>query len=447
MARSTILLVTEDEEARRRIGAAFESQGAETLSASDAAGALGLLRTRAPDVVVVDRAARGVAATDLLQSARRLRPTAPIVVVAERPASVPVGGDSGVFDAVSSRADADALRGAAARCLSHQEALVACARLRERLRGLTGHDALVGSSAVMDRLREDLRRAAATDSPVLFVGEPGSGRELAARTLHALSDLRELPFDVLDCREHRSEILERELFGAGRERVLFLDEVLELAEPVQRLLEERLARADAGLALPPATRVLAACASDPLTAAEQGRLSEVLCRRLAAATIRVPALRDRREDVSVLASRFIEELRDINVLPPLSLGPEALEVLESYHWPGNVRELRNAIEQAVVVAGEGRIEPRHLPERVRREGRGTGETTRDGSATVPFKEAKRKIVDEFERRYLRGLLERHQGNVTAAAQSAGMLRSALQRLLRKHGIRSAPFRRRVAARG
>ena len=189
------------------------------------------------------------------------------------------------------------------------------------------------------------------------------------------------------------------------------------------------------------SRVVASIAVDPQRAADEGRLARELVARFGDSIVRVPPLRDRAADVAVLVRSFIEELRTLNGLPPLAVAPEAMSALAAYGWPGNVRQLRSAVESAVILATDGLVRLRDLPAYVR----GDGELAdRDARADLRFRDAKRSVVEAFERSYLAELLERHGGNVTGAAEQSGMLRSALQRLLRKHELHSADFRRRGA---
>jgi DNA-binding NtrC family response regulator len=148
-------------------------------------------------------------------------------------------------------------------------------------------------------------------------------------------------------------------------------------------------------------------------------------------------LRERPDGVEALARRFVEEIRAINALPPIEIAPDAMEALRRHAWQEDVLDLREAMERAVVLAEGGTIRLGDLPDAVRASA-SAGESP-DGAA-LRFREAKRRVVDSFERRYLSGLLARHRGNVTAAAHHAGMLRSALQRLLRKYDLRSSDFR-------
>jgi DNA-binding NtrC family response regulator len=176
-------------------------------------------------------------------------------------------------------------------------------------------------------------------------------------------------------------------------------------------------------------------------AIEQARLPQPLAAQLSQARFSIPPLRDRSEDIAPMALHFLRSIGQVNQLAPLRLSASALDQLETYPWPGNVRELRNAIEHAAILA-DGFIDLPHLPKSVRDNGATRQASSGENLASRPFREAKGVIVAEFEQAYLTALMEWERGNVTAASRSAGMLRSALQRLLRKYGLKSADFRRR-----
>jgi DNA-binding NtrC family response regulator len=184
-------------------------------------------------------------------------------------------------------------------------------------------------------------------------------------------------------------------------------------------------------------RLVASTVLDPRAAAEEGRISRSLIDVFAGAIVVWPSLRERMADIAVLARSFIEEVCRLNGLAPISMAPDALSALEQHAWPGNVRQLRTAIESAVILAQDGQVRLQDLPEYLRAP---HGHAGQSGRADRRFRDAKRSVVEAFERAYLEDLLKRHAGNVTGAAEQSGMLRSALQRLLRKHDLHSADFR-------
>jgi DNA-binding NtrC family response regulator len=226
---------------------------------------------------------------------------------------------------------------------------------------------------------------------------------------------------------------------------IYLEELTELPLELQESLLQVLERGSIGGARAsepaPEIRLLAGSRRDPIRAMEQHRLLEGLYHRLAQAQLDLPRLSERTEDIPLLARHFVSRIGEINHLDPLQISPEALALIEQYAWPGNVQELRNAVEHAVILAVDGTIRPTDLPDRARTGAVGAAAPVRRDVAGLKFRDAKREVVEQFEQAYLSQLLEQHWGNVTSASQQAGMLRSALQRLLRKYGLKSADFRK------
>ena len=263
--------------------------------------------------------------------------------------------------------------------------------------------------------------------------------------MHESSPGEDGEFVLLDCAELRTVdalVAENAALRRAEGGTLYLENLpdlrLDFQEDLLREIESRQQRAGVeGKSI----RVVVGSREDPARASAEGRLLKGVQQRLARTTLQLPPLRERREDVALLASHFIMAICEINHLPPIRISPEALSTLERSDWPGNVQQLRNAIEQAVILSVEGTIRPADLPDRIRETERAPARAPGGpGLSRRPFREVKREIVDAFERAYLGELLERHGGNVTAASQQAGMLRSALQRLLRKYELKSADFR-------
>lgn len=304
----------------------------------------------------------------------------------------------------------------------------------------SGFSGLVGRSEGMERVRERIARLSASDAPVLLVGEPGTGKELAGRLLHQRSSRHAGPFVVADARVSVPGAFEEELFRRNGGLVdlaaggtLFVEEILDL--PANLL--DRLLRDFAAGRLP--ARVVGATSRDPRRAADEGRVSRDVVGWFGTGVVNLPPLRDRLEDVPLIAQGFLDSLRAINDLSATRFDAEAADALTRWRWPGNVRELRRVVEHAALLAHDAWIRVEHLPESLRQPGPSDGAS---GAvlADRPFRDAKRRVVEAFERAYLADLMRRHGGNVTAAAASSGMLRSALQRLLRKYALRSVEFR-------
>jgi len=299
-----------------------------------------------------------------------------------------------------------------------------------------------GQSQAMQQVRAQIGAASRTADPVWIVGEPGTGRRAAAERIHAISSRREAVFDAVDCADARE--VELLLSDEGRLRqvargTLYLANLTELRLDRQHDLVQGIgphAREAAG-----GIRVLFGLAIDPARAVQDGRLLEEVRQSFVGPSVHLPPLRERREDVALLAASFVNEICEMNHLPPIRISSSALSLLEEYAWPGNVEELRGAIEQAVIVSSDELIRPGDLPEPIREAAVPGRPRIPAGMSARPFREAKRDVVNAFEKVYLGELLEQHRGNVTTAAQHAGMLRSALQRLLRKYRLKSVDFRR------
>ncbi len=326
--------------------------------------------------------------------------------------------------------------------------------------------ALVGRDAQMRQVFRLLGDVAATDVTVLLEGETGTGKELLAEEIHGHSARRSQPFVVFDCGAVPKELIEAALFGHVRGAftgavtdrrgafaeahggTLFLDEIGELSLDMQpallRVLDKRMVRpVGAGHYQSVSVRVVAATNRDLRAEVSARRFREDLYYRLAVVRIHVPPLRERPGDIPLLVQYFVEQF---SRRPGLRVLPEDLKRLSRHGWAGNIRELRNVIERACALSRRNTLDlddsfapaagPPHHPA----PGGGGGAHDPAGvgiSFDMPFKEAKSAVVDDFERRYLENLLERHSGNLSAAARAAEVDRKHLRELLRKHSLRES----------
>jgi two-component system response regulator GlrR len=305
---------------------------------------------------------------------------------------------------------------------------------------------LVGASASMRRVFQQLEKVAPTDTTILITGESGTGKEVAARAIHEGSKRERHPFVVVDCGSLPANLIESELFGhqrgaftgAVKDRVgafeaanggtIFLDEIGELPIELQTrllgVLERRVVTPLGGTTQRPIdVRVVAATNRDLRMQIARGAFREDLFFRLAVVSIEMPALRQRKEDIKLYIERFLD---DIGARGAFKLDAPTLEKLEAQPWPGNVRELRNLVERAVALGDEAipnKPDEASLP------------TTSDVDVSVPFKTAKQALVDDFERAYCEKLLAAHNGNITRAARAAELDRVYLLRVLDKYGLR------------
>jgi DNA-binding NtrC family response regulator len=306
---------------------------------------------------------------------------------------------------------------------------------------------LIGGSVAMRQLFDMINRFAQSDATVLIQGETGAGKEGVADAIHQCSPRRDGPFVVLDCSAIPEQLFEDQIFGheqgaftgAGRATIgvfeaahggtLFLDEIGELPLDVQskllRAVETRkVRRIGSTKVIASDVRIIAATNRDLATEVNRGTFRSDLFYRLSVAKLSVPALRERREDIPLLVEHFLRQLVATHGDPRL---PDDFAARAQRHaWPGNVRELRNAVERAVLLPNHPTLGFEAPP---KKEGQ-FGEVDID----VPFKVAKQKLVDEFDRKYLEQLLEAHDNNISAAARAAGIERMSIYKMIRRLGL-------------
>ena len=440
--RLEILVVDDDPAIRGALRRALEGAGHAVQEAADAAEGLARLDPRATDVVLLDINMPGLDGLEALERFREQAPvTAVIMVTGEATlANAMRAGQRGAYDFIEKPPDLPHLLGVVAEA-GH------VARLRRRPATPPGEPELgiVGRSAALQAVLEQARQIAPSHGRVLITGESGSGKELFAYLIHALSKRADGPFVKLNCAAIPRDLLESELFGyergaftgavAGKKGrleladrgTLFLDEVGDLSleaqakllraietGEVERLGGTKTSRVD--------VRIVAATHKDLTAAVPEGEFREDLYYRLNVLPIHVPPLRERRGDPALLAAHFLATFCRAEEKPPKRLSSEVQQVLEDYHWPGNVRELRNLMERAVVlVAGEEIRAEDLLP----------------WLENVSGREEAAGLRGEIERREadaIRKALESAGWNVTQAAASLGIDRTNLHRKMRKYGI-------------
>jgi DNA-binding NtrC family response regulator len=320
---------------------------------------------------------------------------------------------------------------------------------------------LVGGSLRMREIFGLIERIAPTEATVLIDGETGTGKDLAARTVHGLSRRKSGPFIVVDCGAVSGPLIESELFGhekgaftgaaATRQGAfelahggtIFLDELGELSLDLQpkllRVLEQReIRRVGGNRTIKVDIRVIAATKQDLVKEVHKGKFREDLYFRLSVVPIRMPSLRDRREDLPRLARAFLARINSTTPgAPPRELDDSTVAALQAHDWPGNVRELRNVLERGVYLApGAQPVRLVSLPGQPGDIGLqiqpGAGPPAFE--AELSYRDNKERWENDFERRYLTWLMERAQGNISRAAREADMDRKYLHKLLKKHSI-------------
>ncbi len=469
--RAKVMVVEDDPEVARAIARKLGGDGLEVELADDPRPVLARIDAGEADgwdVVLLDVGLPGMSGIDVLRRFREANSLASIVMLT---------GDNTANTATT------CMRAGAFYYLTKPfrpyelstmvESAASYSRLRRELARVrpaiddASDQLLVGISPAMRKLRAALDRLAGQDVSILIRGESGTGKELVARALHERGTRRKRRFVALNCGAIPDSLIDSELFGhakgaftgAGTDRqgvfieadggTLFLDEIGDMPTAVQarllRVLQEGEVRPVGGSGVRTVdVRVIAATHVDLTAAVEQGRFRQDLFYRLNVVVLHVPPLRDRLDDLPILAAHF---LRKHGGQAQLSLSPDALDVMTSYGWPGNVRELENALMHAIALRQGEVILPESLPATIA--ARGSGKITTIIPVTSgeggddqlpPLTEAKRRASAAFEKNYLTLAMERAKGSISEAARLAGLDRTNFRRLLQRHGIDATQFK-------
>ena len=470
MNASKVLIVDDEPDMVENCARILRHAGYQCLTTTDPAKALPLVESHRPDVLLTDLKMPGIDGMELLRRARELDPALPVILVTAFATieSAVEAIKEGAFDYLPKNFSVEQLRLAVERGLRHRRLQEENLNLREQLQGTLGFENILGRSPAMVRVFELVRKAARSEANILVIGESGTGKELIARAVHANSSRAAQPFIPVDCASLPEQLLESELFGHEKgaftgavkgkrglmevadRGTLFLDEIGELPLALQvkllRALQERQLRRVGGTSVIDVdVRVVSATNRDLREAVKQGQFREELYYRVNVIEIHLPPLRERAGDGRLLAHAFRARYGGERVT---GFDESALEALDAYAWPGNVRELQNIVERACALADGARVTRADLPGHVL-EGVGlrtaaaqTATSRAPVDATVasgeelPLKEAKERWMHVLEASYLRQLLERHAGNISAAAKSAGIDRKTFHRLINKYQIRS-----------
>jgi two-component system nitrogen regulation response regulator NtrX len=455
-----ILIVDDEPDIRLLIDGILRDEGYETRQAGDSDSALAAFRTRRPSLAILDVWLQGsrLDGLGILAALHREEPQIPVVMISGH-GTIEMAVQAiqqGAYDFIEKPFEADRL------LLCMRRALEAAALARENaeLRLRAGPEtSLTGDSAAIQAVRAQIEKVAPTGSRVLIQGPAGSGKEVAARMIHARSRRADGPFVVLNCATLAPVRFEEELFGieAGPDPAahprragvlerahggtLLLDEIsdmpLETQGKIVRVLQDQgFERLGGSARVKVDVRVLSATNRDLHAEIAAGRFREDLFYRLAVVPLRLPALRDRREDVPALARYFLTRSAETSGMPRRELSADAMAALQAYDWPGNVRQLRNVMDWLMIMAPGSPGDPLRadaLPPEI-----GAGAPallTLDPTADImslPLREAR----DLFETQYLQAQLLRFGGNISRTAQFVGMERSALHRKLKQLGVHS-----------
>ncbi|GEB39435.1 sigma-54-dependent Fis family transcriptional regulator [Gluconacetobacter sp. 1b LMG 1731] len=453
-----ILIVDDEPDIRLLIEGILRDEGYETRLAGDSDSAISAFRARRPSLVILDVWLQGsrLDGLGILQAIQGEEPVVPTIMISGHGTieTAVAALQHGAYDFIEKPFQSDRLLLVVRRALEASR----LARENAELRLRAGAEAtLFGDSPAIAAVRNQIERVAPSGSRVLISGAAGAGKEVAARMIHARSRRTEGPFVALNCATLAPGRFEEELFGiegtadgSGRrtgvlERAhggtLLLDEVADMpietqGKIVRALQDQSFERVGGATRVKVDVRVLAATNRDLQEAIAAGRFREDLYYRLAVVPLRVPSLRERREDIPGLARMFLHRAAENAGLPLRDLSGDAIAALQSYDWPGNSRELRNLMERLLIMMpgnGTDPIRAEMLPPQV---GQGAPTLLKfDPAADVmglPLREAR----DLFETQYLQAQLLRFGGNISRTAGFVGMERSALHRKLKQLGVTS-----------
>ena len=460
MPKKPMLLLVDDDTAFRTVMAAELSRsGYDVRTAASGEDALAACAQSEPQVILLDLQLPGISGLEVLKALRERRAPGEVVMLTGH-GSIDTAIEAiriGAFDYISKPCPLDELEIRIQRALERQ-ALKDRASLLER--GLTPPDlgsAFIGDSAAFRGVLRLLERVAQADSTVLITGETGTGKEMAAKLIHARSTRRARPFITVECAALQESLLQSELFGhergafTGAERAkpglfevaaggtIFLDEIGEVSPATQvallRVLDASTFRHVGGtLEIRVDVRVLAATNRDLAAMVRQGLFREDLYYRLSTISLPLPPLRERGDDVALLARHFVD-LFSARFGVERRLGEEALAVLRAHPWPGNVRELLHVVEAAMVVCEGPTIDPDHLPASVRTDPAATGRGRTASTGASPGADGGGTLtLEQVERAHVERVLRAHNGHRGLAAKALGISERNLYRKLRVWGL-------------
>jgi two-component system nitrogen regulation response regulator NtrX len=444
----TILIVDDEESIRRSVADVLTDEGYRPVIAADAAEALHRVESDRPDLVLLDVAMPGRDGIGVLEELRRVWPDLPVVMMSGHGTieTAVRATRLGAYDFLEKPLSYDKLL----LCVGHGLERAQLARENRQLRDeLARSSEMIGSCPAIEELKQQIAVAAPTEGWVLVRGENGTGKELVARQIHLGSKRAAAPFVEVNCAAIPEELIESELFGhekgafsgAIKQKpgkfelanggTLFLDEVGDMslmtqAKILRALQEQRFARVGGTDTIEINVRVIAATNKDLEREMSEGRFREDLYYRLNVIPLHVPPLRERGEDVPLLANQFLHRFAAQSSLPYRTITPAAIERMRRYPWPGNVRELQNLIERLVLMTPGAEIDVDDLPPHVR---------TPDAERR-PVESSRSLAIarQAFERGFLLEQLRHNAWNISRTAEVVGLKRESLSRKIRSLGI-------------
>ena len=450
--RFTLVVADDEKNIREGLAEFLENDGYRALMAADGEEAIRLVDSGDIDLVITDLRMPKLSGTDLLSRIASRYPGLPVIVLTGHGTieDAVAAMRAGAFDFLTKPVNLEHLSILVKRALETREMARKNRELEAEVEAQRRTSSIIGKSAEMKKVFDIIRRVAPTRASVLVTGDSGVGKELVADAIHNLSPRRDGPLVKVHCAALAESLLESELFGhekgsftgaQARKRgrfeladkgTLFLDEIGEINQNVQikilRVLQERkFERVGGEETVDTDVRIIAATNRDLKEEIQRGNFREDLYYRLNVVNIRVPPLRERRDDIPLLAMSFLREFAEENGKKLEGFDPKARQALYDYPWPGNVRELRNSVESAVVMAGEGLVGLDDLPPNVRSSGE-------ERDVRVPVG----STLEEAEKILIRETLAAQGGNKSRTAEILGIGRKTLYQKIDEYGLESKP---------
>ncbi|MBD5539442.1 MAG: sigma-54-dependent Fis family transcriptional regulator [Desulfovibrio sp.] len=451
---SSILVVDDDDAHRSMLRTMLRSWGFTVEEATDGDEAVDLVRERAFDAVLSDVRMARMDGIHALKAMLEYNPALPVVLMTAY-SSVETAVDAlriGAYDYLVKPLDFDLLRETLEQAIERSQHSVENRELRRQLTESAGSQDIVGRSDALKRMLGFIETVAPTEATVLITGESGTGKELVARALHSSSARADKPLVTVNCAALTETLLESELFGhekgaftgADRRRegrflqanggTLFLDEIGEMplqlqAKLLRALQQGEIQRVGSDVPITVDVRVIAATNRNLLREAQEKRFREDLFFRLNVISIEVPALRQRGDDIPLLAAYFLQRFAERNRKSIKGFSPQALDSMRRYQWPGNVRELENAVERAVILCCGDLVTPAELPDTVAHAPEpAEAPETQDAISLAGM------ALEDVERLAIEDTMRQTGDNKSEAARRLGITRATLHNKLRKYGL-------------
>ena len=455
MPKPSILIVDDEKAARYGMKKLLEKDNYVVFEAKDGTDAMQILKTQHPALVFLDINMPHLDGMKTMEMINAMK-NPPLVVIVTAYGSEKIAVEAmkkGAYDYIAKPYEIDELRIIAKNAFEKISLQEENARLRLEIGRLEGLGEIIGQSEAIKEVFDRIEKVGTTDVTVLIEGESGSGKELVSREIHKRSKRRNEPLIIMNCAAVPETLIESELFGhekgaftgAAERRsgkfelankgTIFLDEIGDMSISTQSKLlrvlqEQKFERLGGAETLAVDVRIISATHRDLEEEIEEGRFREDLYYRIKVVNIKIPPLRHRREDIPLLVNRFIQYFSEKHQKHIASISSDAMKILISYNWPGNVRQLKNIIESAVVLANKETLDTTDMPEEIKHP-ENNAMTLKNVNYNLSFRDAKKLLIENFERDFIKKKLEEFSGNISRTAEALDMHRQNLQQKIRE----------------